>query len=79
MNKAEEMAKLTKESAYKKYKDSIDKALHFIKSDAQQGLCYCTLKYTDFPEAKETGFRVWFIGEGFNYTEYNTNSITITW
>lgn len=79
MNKAEEMAKLTKESAYEKYKDSIDKALRFIKSNAQQGLNYCTLKYTDFPKAKETGFRNWFIDEGFNYTEYNTISVTITW
>jgi hypothetical protein len=79
MTKAEEMAKFTKESAYEKYKDSIEKALRFIKSNAQQGLYYCTLKYTNFPEAKEAGFRNWFVNEGFNYTEYNTDSVTIIW
>lgn len=79
MNKAEKMAKLTKESAYEKYSYSIAKALRLIESNAQQGLNYCTLNFTDFPKAKETGFRLWFIEEGFNFREYNTNSITIIW
>lgn len=79
MTKAEEMAKLAKESAYEKYQNAIEKALRYIKSSAQQGLNYCTLKFNEFPETKESGFRNWFVDEGFSYTEYNTDSVAIIW
>lgn len=79
MTKAAEMANLTKESSYKKYETAINKALCWIKSNAQQGLNSCTLKYTDFPEARNSAFRLWFIAEEFELREYNTNSITIIW
>lgn len=44
MTKAEEMAKLTKESTYNKHKDAIEKTLDLINNEAQQGLNSCTLK-----------------------------------
>ena len=79
MTKAEEMEKLTRESSYKKYEYAIDKALQFIKSNALQGLNYCTLEYTEIPEAENSSFRLWFVAEGFHFTNYSIDSITINW
>ena len=79
MTKAEEMAKLAKDSAYEKYQNAIEKALRYIKSSAQQGLNHCTLKFNEFPEAKDRGFRSWFADEGFEYRNYNPSSITLIW